>query len=105
MLEGYAEVLAADRRLALLRLMVESGGEAAESALHKGLHLLGHRVGVTRDVVRQELRELAERSCVELSYFQGDRVMIATLTGRGADAANGDVKVQGVAAPAMGRRG
>lgn len=105
MLDGYAEVLAADRRLALLRLLVESRGEAGESALQKGLQLLGHRVGVTRDVVRAELRELAERSCLELSYFQGDKVMIATLTNRGYDAAAGDIEVDGVAQPTRGRRG
>lgn len=101
-MDGYAEVLAADRRLALLRLLVEAGGEAGESVLEKGLHMLGHRAGVDRDQVRQDLRDLEDRDCLVIEFFE-DKVMIAAITRRGVSAANGVIEVKGVAKPAMGR--
>lgn len=102
MMPGYAEILAADRRLAILRLLTEAGGQAGESVIEKGLHLLGHRAGVDRDQVRRDLRDLADAACVETEIF-ADKVMIAHITRRGVSASNGVITVEGVARPAMGR--
>ena len=101
-MNGYADLLRADRRLAILRLLVEAGGEAGESVLEKGLHMLGHRTGVDRDQVRRDLKDLVELDCVEVEFFQ-DKVMVGAITRRGVSVANGVIKVEGVAAPAMGR--
>lgn len=94
----FADHVAADRRLVILRLLLEGGGTAGESVLEKGLNMLGHRVGVTRDLVRSELRYLAERDALQIEFYQ-DKIMIATLTRRGADCAGGNVKIDGVATP------
>ncbi len=100
-MKSYAEVVAADRRLVILRLLVEARGEAGESVLEKGLNLLGHRVGVTRDSVREDLRFLGDRDLVMVEFFQ-DKVMIAKITRRGVACAKGDIVVDGVAEPSIG---
>jgi hypothetical protein len=104
---GFAEHLAADRRLALLRLLVEANGEAGESALEKGLLMLGHRAGVDRDAVLADLAFLADdaRGCVVLDQFGGAKgvVTIAAITKRGVAVSEGRIVVAGVAAPALGR--
>ena len=100
-MKSYAEVVAADRRLVMLRLLIEARGEAGESVLEKGLGMIGHRTGVTRDVVREDLRFMAERDLVKIDFFQ-DKVMIATITRRGVDCAGGKVTVEGVAEPSLG---
>jgi hypothetical protein len=97
----YAAILAADRRLAILRLLKEGGGEAGESVLEKGLHMLGHRAGCDRDQVRADLRALEDRACLVISLFQ-DKYMVAKITRRGVSVAEGIVHVEGVARPAMG---
>lgn len=101
-MNGFAEVLNADRRLAILRLLHEANGQAGESSLEKGLHMYGFRRGVDRDQVRQDLKDLADRDCVEIEYVQ-DRYMIAAITRRGVSVAEGIIKVEGIAKPAMGR--
>lgn len=100
-MSSYAEVLAADRRLVILRLLVEARGESGESALEKGLHMLGHRTGVTRDSLRADLRWLADCDLVVTEFYQG-RVMIAKITRRGVACASGHIKVEGVAEPSIG---
>ena len=98
---NFAEHLAKDRRLVILRLLVEARGEAGESALEKGLRMYGHRVGVDRDVVRAELRFLVEAECV-VTQVLDDRVMVATITKRGVACAEGNIVVPGVAEPSIG---
>lgn len=97
----YASILAADRRLAILRLLIEAGGSTGESVLEKALHMLGHRAGVDRDQVRKDLRELETRDCVQIELFQ-DKVMVPTITRRGVSVAEGIIVVEGIARPAMG---
>jgi predicted ArsR family transcriptional regulator len=99
---GFADFLSQDRRLAILRLLVEARGSCGESVLEKGLWALGHRVGVDRDAVRADLRFLETAGCVEIEFFQ-DKVMVATLTRRGEACAKGNITVDGVAEPAIGR--
>lgn len=106
-MRGFAEHLAADRRLALLRLLVEANGEAGESSLEKGLLMLGHRAGVDRQSVHEDLAFLAapERGCVVIETFEGSQgpVAIAAITKRGVAVAEGRIVVEGVAQPSMGR--
>lgn len=98
----FSDFLAQDRRLALLKLLIEARGEAGESVLERGLKALGHRVGVDRDAVRNDLSMLAEVGCVVVDYFD-DRIQIAAITKRGVACAEGRITVDGVAEPSMGR--
>jgi hypothetical protein len=85
-----------DRRLVLLRSLVDMGGfEANESILEQCLAIYGHACG--RDVVRTELAWLAEQGLVSIRDVSG--CMVATLTGRGSDAARGVIMVPGVKRP------
>lgn len=101
-MEGYAEIMAADRRLAILRLLVDAGGESGESALEKGLHMLGHRARIDRDKVRADLRDLEDKGCLVVEFYQ-EKIMIAAITRRGVSAAEGKTQIEGIARPAIGR--
>lgn len=92
----------ADRRLAILRLLIEAGGECGESSLEKGLRALGFGAMLDRDAVQAELKYLKEHHCLEIDLYDG-RVMVAAITKLGVSAANGSRSVPGVSAPAMGR--
>lgn len=95
---NYADYVVEDRRLVLLRLLDEAHGSANESVLHTGLQLLGHRRGVTREVVHADLHWLAERHLLTVEYF-AEKVIVATLSARGRNVARGDEIVAGVKKP------
>lgn len=101
-MSDYLKHLEADRRLVILRLLVEAGGECGESAIERGLHLYGHRTRVTRDVVRADLKALKERDCLEIEYVDS-RIMVACITQRGVACSKGAINIEGVAEPMMGR--
>lgn len=87
-----------DQRLVLLRSLQDCGGDANESVLQTCLDTYGHRVG--RDAVRVHLAWLAEMGLVSVSSVSG--CMVATMTGRGQDAAEGRVQVPGIKKPRFG---
>ncbi|MEQ1968975.1 ArsR family transcriptional regulator [Xenorhabdus nematophila] len=89
------EILNADQRLVLLRSLAECGGDANESVLQTCLDAYGHRI--SRDVVRSHLFWLEEQGLVSLNNVAG--CLVATLTGRGADIADGRSTVPGVKRP------
>lgn len=93
------DVQTSDLRLVTLRLLTDSSGyRANESLLTALLGQWGHVV--SRDRLRGELAWLAEQGLVSLDEIGG--VMIATLTGRGHDAATGAATVPGVRRPSPG---
>ena len=92
--------LAEDRRLVILRLLKEAGGSANDSVLEAGLQQLGHRRGLTREVVRTELEWLKERRLVTLEMIK-DTIMIASLTARGLNVGQGHEEVAGVKQPSI----
>lgn len=98
----FADFLAEDRRLAVLRLLVECRGSASESVIEKGLRGLGHRVGVDRDVVRADFAFLVTAGCVKTEWFN-DQVEVAEITKRGVACAEGRIPIEGVAEPSMGK--
>ncbi|NBB51488.1 hypothetical protein GVN24_24695 [Rhizobium sp. CRIBSB] len=100
---SYAAHLAADRRLAVLENLIADGGSGSESAVKAMLEGLGHRIGITRETVRDLLKDLRERDLIEIEYFR-DSLMVARITERGVDAAEGRITVDGVASPPIGRR-
>lgn len=92
----YAEMLAEDRRLVILRLLENSGGyRANEYLLHTALPSFGH--DVSQDRLRADLAWLEEQSLVHVDE-QGD-VRVATATQRGVDVALGHARVPGVKRP------
>lgn len=87
---NFADVLAEDRRLLILRLLSEVPGcQANETVLKQGLWSFGHQV--SRDQVRGDIAWLAEQNLVrtELLHPQsGDLVLVHLLTA-GEEVANG----------------
>ncbi|MDP1962402.1 MAG: hypothetical protein Q8K93_09395 [Reyranella sp.] len=98
----FASFLAEDRRLVILKLLVEAGGGASESVIEKGLRAMGHRVGVDRDAVRADFTFLVDAGCIEAEW-PTDRVQVAAITRRGVACAEGRIAIDGVAEPSMGR--
>lgn len=97
----YAEVLAEDRRLAILKLLAESGGSGNESVLRTGLEMLGHTAELTRDNVRKDILFLNECGLVVMEWFS-DKIVVCKITKRGVDVANGRERVEGVKKPSVG---
>ncbi|WP_414499158.1 ArsR family transcriptional regulator [Stenotrophomonas maltophilia] len=93
----FAERMREDRRLVLLRLLVEQNGYRANSStLHAGLDHLA--VAATRDDVLTDLTWLGEQGLVRTSEAVPG-VLVAQLTQRGQDTANGMTSVPGVRRP------
>ncbi|WP_394698971.1 ArsR family transcriptional regulator [uncultured Tolumonas sp.] len=89
------ELLDADQRLVMLRSLIDAGGEANESILQDCLDVFGHRV--SRDQVRTHITWLAEQGLVAIENVGS--YMVANLTGRGQDVAEGRSTVPGVKKP------
>jgi hypothetical protein len=97
----FAEHLAQDRRLAMLKLLVETDGVANESVLMTGLEMLGHSAGLTRAAVREDLKFLEDRGLIRLEWF-GDKIAVAHLLRRGVEVGQGREHVEGIKRPALG---
>jgi len=91
----FAELIAKDMRLVILRSMVEDGNSLNESMLQSVLEMFGHTV--SRDRVRTEMRWLEEQGLIRVEDVHG--VLVGRLTGRGADVAEGRCRIDGVKAP------
>ena len=93
----YLEHLAEDRRLAILRVLAEAQGYAAnDSVLHTALWRLGHVV--SRDQIKTDIAWLAEQGLVGREMVEGS-VHVVTLTQRGQDVAEGIVTQPGIKRP------
>ena len=89
------DILTEDRRLVILRSLLDCNNEANESILQDCLDAYGHNV--SRDVVRGQIDWLAEQNLVSVENLSG--FYVVTLTGRGQDVAEGRAKVSGVKRP------
>lgn len=98
---SYRDLVAADRRLCILRLLLEDGGHGNEGVLEKGLEALGHRAGLERAVVRGYLTDLEKVGAITVDFYR-DKIMVASITERGVKVARGQVTVDGVAQPTPG---
>ena len=91
----YANYLSEDRRLVILRVLVEMPTYRANSSvLHTVLGEWGHEP--SRDQVKSELRWLEEQQLVTLDDVGEGSVLLAKLTERGIDVAEGRARVDGV---------
>ncbi|HHD7227343.1 TPA: ArsR family transcriptional regulator [Citrobacter koseri] len=89
------DILTEDRRLVILRSLLDCNNEANESILQDCLDAYGHNV--SRDVVRGQIDWLAEQNLVTVENLSG--FYVVTLTGRGQDVAEGRAKISGVKRP------
>lgn len=90
------QLLTQDQRLVILRSLAEVGYDANESILDDCLALYGHKV--SRDLVRNHLNWLEEQGLVQIERLT-DGFMVAKITQRGLDVANGEAVVDGVKRP------
>ncbi|RYY25226.1 MAG: hypothetical protein EOP62_14285 [Sphingomonadales bacterium] len=97
----YSEHLDANRRLAILKLLIEDCGTSNDSVLELALREIGHRKELDRTAVRRLVTELEERACVTSEIVRGV-VMVVKITQRGRMAAVGDVSIDGIASPFAG---
>lgn len=96
----YRDHLEQDRRLVILRVLVESPGyRANDSVIHTALEAYGH--SVSRDQARTDIAWLAEQGLISTEEI-GDGVTVATLSQRGEDVAAGRAVAPGVKKPAPG---
>ena len=91
----FNDLKCADMRLVMLRSIADDGYSLNESMLQAVLELYGHCV--TRDHVRTQMRWLCEQGLVRIDDVSG--VLVAALTGRGADAAAGRARIDGIKRP------
>lgn len=83
-------------RLAILKLLDQAAGYSAnDSVLTDAVRAVGF--AASRDQVRTELTWLGEQDLVTCEAL--DRLMVATLTGRGQDVASGAASAPGVKRP------
>jgi len=96
---AYADLLAEDRRLSILRLLDASpSGTGNEALLHAALPDFGH--SPSSDQIRVDLAWLAEQGLA--TTRSAHDLVVATLTPRGQDAAQGRAVVPGVKRPRPG---
>jgi DNA-binding GntR family transcriptional regulator len=94
----FADLIAKDIRLVILRALAEDGYSLNESTLQSVLVQFGHNV--SRDRVRTEIGWLAEQGLVTCDDVSG--LFVARLTVRGQDVAAGRARIDGVKPPRPG---
>jgi hypothetical protein len=95
---SYTETLAAERRRAILSLLVQDAGRGNERVLFQALRAVGLGAGLEPGDVRELLRWLAARDCLTIALVH-ETMMVATITDRGRLAEDGSIKIDGVAPP------
>lgn len=96
---SFADLLAEDRRLTLLRLLDQAPASQANTyVLTSGLRDLGHNC--PQDQVETDAAWLAEQGLV--TVVEQPDVRVAALTARGADVAAGRARCPGVKRPVPG---
>ena len=92
----FAAHLAEDRRLVILRVLLESAAYTSnEYLLHSMVERLGHVVSTDR--IHTDLAWLKEQGLIGVDEVA--TVLVAKLLARGEDAARGRVEVPGVKRP------
>ncbi len=95
---SFAKLIAEDQRFIILRVLSEDAGYSHnEYVIQAALEQLGHHISA--DAVRTQAAWLAEQGLVTVKE---SGVLIATLTQRGDDVAQGRVTVPGVKRPRPG---
>ena len=100
MSKNFKESLREDVRRVVLDLLAQAAGyDLSVAMLQIGLAQFGHRPSA--DQIKTELHWLAEQRYLDLET-RSDSILVAKLTQRGADVAEGRAVVHGVAKPPIG---
>jgi hypothetical protein len=97
----YEKNLAEHRRLSVLKVLVKGGGFSNESILKDAVEEVGLGAGLTREVMREDLKFLEERAAIKIEWV-GDTLAVAHITVRGVDIATGRILVEGIKRPSIG---
>lgn len=86
---SFAETLAENRRLIILRALDDAGFAANETVLRTVVESMGHQVG--RDQIRADLVWLEQHALVRVERLpvQGGELWVAKLLAAGQDVAKG----------------
>ncbi len=96
MKQRFADYAREDRRLQIIVMLAASAGYgASQYLLSHALDKYGHRVSM--DVLKSDIAWLEEQGLVETST--ADDAVVAKLTQRGLDCAEGRIEVPGVKRP------
>jgi hypothetical protein len=98
---NFRDYIVEDLRLVLLLLLKEAGGSANESVLQGGAASVGHP-RASRTEIRTQLEWLRERGLVTHQWYD-QKLLVASLTERGLDTADGREHVEGVKKPSIVR--
>jgi hypothetical protein len=97
---SYASTLAEHRRIAILKILLETGGQANESILKDALAELGLGAMLTRQAVRDDISFLETVGAVRLTWYE-DKLVVPHITERGQDIAEGREIVAGIKRPSL----
>lgn len=100
---SYADHLSANRRLCILQNLIADEGHGSETAIEQALRGQGHHAQMTREHVRDLLKDLIAVDAITVQYYR-DTLMVAHITERGVAIAEGRISVDGVEKPPIGRR-
>ena len=98
-MSNFNNHLAEDRRLRILELLRDANGSVNEDVIRISLQNLGH-TKLSRRAVRDDLRFLISHGLIVDEWFED--LMVATLTRRGIETADGAVIVDGVKKSSIG---
>lgn len=98
-LPSYDKILTENRRLAILKLLIEIGGGGNDSSLHQGLEMLGFR-RESRATIKEDMNFLSRNGLVKESWHND--LMIVDITARGVETAEGRISVAGIKKPSVG---
>lgn len=98
-MNDYEALLAADRRLVVLRFLNKAVGHTAnESVLETAVSGLGHLT--KREDIRNDLEFLQSCGCVTIEWFE-QKIMVAKLTRRGQYVVEGKEAIHGIKKPSL----
>ncbi len=95
----YVKHIQAQRRLEILQLLKESGGQLNEKIIETALVDRGYPK-LSRKKIRDDLKYLEDRGTLEREFL--DDLLVVKIHRRGIDVANGSENVKGVAEPFAG---
>lgn len=96
---SFAEFSAGYRRRDILTFLKDCGGRLGDEVLRVAVENLGHP-RLSRELLRRDINFLKERGLVN-EEWSGD-ILIAIITRRGVEAAEGRITVEGVEKPPVG---
>ena len=89
---NFSDYELTDQRLCMIRFLNEQGNKSLnESLLHSAVRGL---LNISRAQIREQIKWLDEAGLVDIDEIQD--ILVAVLTNKGIDVANGDTTVEGV---------